>query len=128
MERSAKLFAKGASRRQIGKTPAIINLVVPWNCTSVSQLNVSRFVELDDLTAQHNIQSRSRDRDSNLIRVCSLVCDRFTDMALEGAVSRGRFHVNVPTKRMNLVPVVCRRRGRAKSYQQRRREAASGHV
>jgi hypothetical protein len=37
------------------------------------QLNVSRFVELNDLTVQRNIQSGGRDRDLNEIRVCSLV-------------------------------------------------------
>jgi hypothetical protein len=115
---------EGVSCGQIGKAPAIIDFAVPKSCTSVSQLNVSRSVELHDLAAQHNIQSSSHDRESNLIRVCSLVYDRFTDMALEGALSRGRFHVNAPIKTMNLVPVVCRRRGRAKSYQQQRREAA----
>ena len=55
---------------------------------------MSRFVELYDLAAPRNIQSSSRDRDLNEIWVCSLVCYRFTGM--EGAVLRGRFHVNVP--------------------------------
>jgi hypothetical protein len=61
----------------------------------MSQLNVSRFVELHDLAIQRNIQSGSPDWDLDEIRVCSLVCYRFTG-APEGAVLHSRFHVNVP--------------------------------
>jgi hypothetical protein len=45
----------------------------------MSQLKVSRFVELDDLAVQRNVQSNSLDRDLNEIRVRSLVSvlDRF---------------------------------------------------
>jgi len=45
----------------------------------MSQLKVSRFVELHDLAVQRNVQSSSRDRDLNVIRVRSLVSvpDRF---------------------------------------------------
>ena len=110
---------EGVSSGQIGKAPAIICFAVPRTCTSVSQLNVSRFMELHDLEAQRSIQSGSRRRDSDVIRVCSLVCYRFG-----GAVPRRRFHVNVPTHLMDLVPAVCRRRGFAGSYQQRRREVS----
>ena len=62
----------------------------------MSQLNVSRFVELHDLTAECNIQSSSRDRDSDVVRACSLVCYRFTSTVLEVLVPHGRFHVKVP--------------------------------
>ena len=48
----------------------------------MSQLKVSRFVELHDLAVQRNVQSNSRDRDLNLIRVCSfVVSDLLTPMA-----------------------------------------------
>jgi hypothetical protein len=94
VERSAKLFVEGVSRSQIGKAPTIISLAVPPKWTSMSQLNVSRFVKLHDLAAQRNIQSGGRDWDLNMIRVSSLVCYRFG--AAEGRVLRGRFHASVP--------------------------------
>jgi hypothetical protein len=49
----------------------------------MSQLKVSRFVELDDLAVHRNVQSNSRDRDLNVIRVRSLVSvpDRFHVLA-----------------------------------------------
>jgi len=98
---------EGVGRIQIGKAPAIINLFVSENCTSVSRLNVSRFVELDDLAAQCNIQFSSRDRDCNVMRVCSLVCYLFTGMML-----RGRFHLNAPLSHpKHGFAIVCRMRG-----------------
>ena len=69
MERSAKLFDEGTSRSQIAKAPTIIGFAVPQNRASMPQLNVSRFVELYDLTVQRNIQSGGRDRDLDEIRV-----------------------------------------------------------
>ena len=76
---AAELFDKGESRHQIGKAPPIIVFAAPQNYASMSQLKVSRFVELDDLTVQRNVQSSNRDRDLNVIRVRSLVSvpDRF---------------------------------------------------
>jgi len=88
----------------------------------MSRLNASRFVELYNLAVQRNIQSGSRDRDLNEIRVCSLVSCYFA--GTEDPVLRGRFHVTVPHTALDLVPTVCRGRGRAKSYQHGRREAA----
>ena len=122
VERSAKLFDEGASRSRVGKAPAIIGFAVLQNCTSMSRLNASRFVELYNLAVQRNIQSGSRDRDLNEIRVCSLVSCYFA--GTEDPVLRGRFHVTVPHTALDLVPTVCRGRGRAKSYQHGRREAA----
>ena len=93
VERSAKLFDEGASRSRVGKAPAIIGFAVLQNCTSMSRLNASRFVELYNLAVQRNIQSGSRDRDLNEIRVCSLVGYYF---GTDDPVLRGRFHVTVP--------------------------------
>ena len=71
---AAKLFDEGVSRGRIGKAPAIMGFAAPQNSASMSQLNVSRFVELHDLAAQGNAQSSIHGRDFNEIRVCSLVC------------------------------------------------------
>jgi hypothetical protein len=60
------------------------------------RLNVPHIVEINDLAAQRKIQSRSRYRDFNVIRACSLVCSESRQTAPEGAVQRGGFHVNVP--------------------------------
>src|SRR5215472_4319553 len=46
---AAKLFDEGVSRGRIGKAPAIMGFAAPQNSASMSQLNVSRFVELHDL-------------------------------------------------------------------------------
>jgi len=81
----------------------------------MSQLNAPRFVELDNLAVQRNIQSGNPDWNLNEIRVCSLVGCYFADT--DDPVLRGRFHVTVPHTALDLVPTVCRGRGRAKSYQ-----------
>ena len=73
------------------------------------------FVELYNLAIQRNIQSGIHDRDLNEIRVCSLVGCYFAGP--DDPVLRGRFHVTVPHTALDLVPTVCRGRGRAKSYQ-----------
>ena len=88
------MFGEGVSRSQIGKAPAITSFAFPQNCTSVSHLKVSRFVELHDLATERNFQWSSRHRHLNEIRVCSLVCYRFT--GTDGPVLRCRFHGNFP--------------------------------
>ena len=56
VERSAKLFDEFVSNQQIGKAPSIIKLPFLQNCTSVSRLNMSCFVKLNDPAAQRDIQ------------------------------------------------------------------------
>jgi hypothetical protein len=57
VKRSAKLFGKGARRRQIEKAPAVINLPVSECSTSKSQWGVVQLVKTDNLTVQFDIQS-----------------------------------------------------------------------
>src|SRR6516225_6506082 len=57
VKRSAKLFGKGARRRQIEKAPAVINLPVSECSTSKSQCGVVQLVKTDNLTVQFDIQS-----------------------------------------------------------------------
>ena len=65
------------------------SFAAPQNCASMSQLNVSRFMEPHDLAAQGNVQSSIRGRDLNEVRVYSFVCYRFA--------GRACFHVNAPS-------------------------------
>jgi hypothetical protein len=76
------------------------------------QLKLSRFVEFHDLVAQRNVQPNSRYRNINEVRVCSFVCQRLAS------------HVYAPIPKNTVAPAMCRTRGFAGSYQQRRREAA----
>jgi hypothetical protein len=78
IERSAKLFEEGASRRQIGKAPTIKELPVSPNGASKSRRDASRLVKTDDLTVQSDIQSIRGDRDLNNKGVFPLVCKRLT--------------------------------------------------
>jgi hypothetical protein len=55
-ERSTKLFDEFVSHLQIGKAPAIIMLAFRQNCTSVSRLNMSCLVKLNDPATQFDIQ------------------------------------------------------------------------
>jgi hypothetical protein len=57
VKRSAKLFSKGARRRQIEKAPAVINLPVSECSASKSQRGVVPLVKTDNLTVQFDIQS-----------------------------------------------------------------------
>ena len=74
----------------------------------MSQLDALRFVELYNLAVQRNIQSGSRDRDLNEIRVCSLVSCYFA--GTEDPVLRGRFHVTVPHREKLSTPGGGKRR------------------
>jgi hypothetical protein len=60
-ERSTKLFDEFVSHLQIGKAPAIIMLAYRLNCTSVSRLNMSCLVKLEDPAAQFDIQPADTD-------------------------------------------------------------------
>jgi hypothetical protein len=71
---SAKLLDKGASRRRVGKAPAIINFALPSDSTSMSRLNVSRMMKLKDPAAQCDIQSV--DSDGKLDDVWALILIR----------------------------------------------------
>jgi hypothetical protein len=58
---SVKLLDEGASACRIGKAPAIINFALPNRSTSMSRLNVSRMMKLNDPAAQCDIQSVDSD-------------------------------------------------------------------
>jgi hypothetical protein len=51
VNRPAKLFDEGLSRRQIRKTPAIKRLAFLQNYMAVSRLDMSRIVKVHDPTA-----------------------------------------------------------------------------
>jgi hypothetical protein len=61
VERSAKLFDKGARRRQIGKAPATIDLVPLSSATAVPELNASRLVKCQNAAVQIELQSGATD-------------------------------------------------------------------
>jgi len=50
-ELSTELFTEVASRCQIGKAPAVKDLVLPNNRTSVMWLNMSRLMKINDPAA-----------------------------------------------------------------------------
>src|SRR5215469_4273286 len=58
VEQSTKLFDEGVGHLQIGKAPAIIKLTFLQNCTSMSRLNVSCLVKLNDQAAQCDMEAR----------------------------------------------------------------------
>jgi hypothetical protein len=62
VERSAKLFDKGARRRQIGKAPTIITSLVSPNGASKSGRYAARFVKGNNHTVQFDIQALRGDR------------------------------------------------------------------
>src|ERR1700745_2101281 len=78
VKRSAKLFGKGARRRQIEKAPAVINLPVSERSTSKSQRGVVQLVKTDNLTVQFDIQSIRGDGHLDNIGVFRLVGGRLT--------------------------------------------------
>jgi hypothetical protein len=75
---SAKLYSEGASGCHIGKTPTIIHLLFRRNYTSMSRLNVSRVVKLNDPTTQCDIQPAHTDRKLDDVGVFSFVRQRPT--------------------------------------------------
>jgi hypothetical protein len=56
-ELSTELFDEVASRCQIGKAPAVKDLLLPNNRTSVMRLNMSRLMKIYDPAAHCDIQS-----------------------------------------------------------------------
>jgi hypothetical protein len=78
VERSAKLFDKGARRLQIGKAPAIIALLVSPNGPSKSGLDAPRLVKSNNPSVQFDIQSIRGDRHLDNKRVFPLVGGRLT--------------------------------------------------
>jgi len=78
VERSAKLFDKGARRLQIGKAPTIITLLVSPNGASKSGRDPTRFVKGNNLTVQFDIQSIRGDRHLDNKGVFPLVGGRLT--------------------------------------------------
>jgi len=76
VERSAKLFDKGASRLQTGKAPTIIALLVSPNDASKSGRHAARLVKTDNLIVQSDIQSSHSDRHLDNKGVFPLVGDR----------------------------------------------------
>jgi hypothetical protein len=57
VERSAKLFGKGARRPQIGKAPTVIALPVSEYGSSKSRFHAARLVKTNNLTVQFDAQS-----------------------------------------------------------------------
>jgi len=57
VEHSAKLFGERASRRQIGKTPTIMVLLISRNGTAKVERDAPRLVKIYNLTVQFDIQS-----------------------------------------------------------------------
>ena len=78
VERSAKLFGKGARRRQIEKAPAVIDLPASECSTSKSRRGVVRLVKTDNLTVQFDIQSIRGDGHLDNKGVFRLVGGRLT--------------------------------------------------
>ena len=72
-ERSTKLFDEFVSHLQIGKAPAIIMLAFRQNCTSVSRLNMSCLVKLNDPATQYDIQPVDTDGKLGDVGVLSFV-------------------------------------------------------
>ena len=81
VERSAKLFDKGARRRQFGKAPAGIGLIVPHNPATVSRLNALRFMKTHDLPIQFDFQSGLWNSKLDDIRIPALVDQRLQRLA-----------------------------------------------
>jgi hypothetical protein len=75
---SAKLYSEGASGCHIGKTPTIILLLFRRNYTSMSRLNVSHVVKLNDPTTQCDIQPARTDGKLDDVGVFSFVRQRPT--------------------------------------------------
>jgi hypothetical protein len=73
---SAKLFDERVSRHQIGKAPAIIDLVLPKSSASMSRLNVSRLMKLNDPAAQFDIQSVDIDGKLDDVGIFALIGQR----------------------------------------------------
>src|SRR5262249_25272699 len=78
VERSAKLFDKGARRLQIGKAPAVITLSVAEYCTSKSGREAARLVKTNNLTVQFDNQSVRGDRHLDNKGVFPLIGSRLT--------------------------------------------------
>src|SRR6516165_3052553 len=78
VKRSAKLFGKGARRRQIEKAPAVINLPLSECSASKSRRGVVRLVKTDNLTVQFDIQSIRGDGHLDNKGVFRLVGGRLT--------------------------------------------------
>jgi hypothetical protein len=92
----------------------------------MSQLNAPRFVELYNLAVQRDIQTGSRDRDLNEIRVCSLVGCYFAGTDDPGAARP--FSCDRPPHRTGFgADSVSRAWPREKLSTPRRREAAFRH-
>jgi hypothetical protein len=85
---SAKLFDEGASCRQSGKAPAIIDLALPNNSTPVPRLNVSRLVKGYNLVIQLDFQSVGSDSKLDDIGISAFVRQRITAIRLRHLVTR----------------------------------------
>ena len=82
VEPSAKLFDERASRRQIGKAPSRIRLIVPNNSATVSRLKASRFMKTYDLPIQIEFQSAARNSKLDDVRKAVLVDQLFATTGL----------------------------------------------
>jgi hypothetical protein len=76
LQRSAKLFDKGASACRIGKAPAIMNFASSNRSTSMSRLNVSQNMKLGDPATQCDIQSVDSDGKLDDVGVLILIRPR----------------------------------------------------
>ena len=78
VEQSTKLVG----HLQIGKAPAIIKSTLLQNCTSMSRLNVSCLVKLNDLAAQCDIQPADTGGKLGDVRILSFVPHRLIVTAI----------------------------------------------
>lgn len=94
VERSAKLFDKGACRLQVGKAPTIIALLVSLNGASKSGRDAARVMKTNNLAVQFDVQSIRGDRYLDNKGAFPLV-----DARLTGAIKSGRrFVFNKPVR------------------------------
>src|SRR6516162_1296739 len=60
------------------EAPAVMVFAIPNNNTSISDLNVPRFVKRRNLAAQFDVQSVQGDWQFDDVGIFSLICSRFT--------------------------------------------------
>jgi hypothetical protein len=80
---SAKLFNEVASCTQLRKAPTTIGLSVLGSPTSMSRVNLSRLMKLDNPAAQFDFQSVGRNGKLHDVRILSLVRECLTATGLD---------------------------------------------
>jgi ABC transporter substrate binding protein len=92
VERSAKLFDEGASRRQIGKAPAIISFAFPQNYSPMPRLDASRTVKVHYSTTQSNVQAFRTNSKFNDVKVFPLIRYRLRHIMTAGHPACGAIY------------------------------------